>query len=33
VPGQWGMRLEDIVIATVDGPLAVNQVEHDLVCV
>jgi Xaa-Pro aminopeptidase len=33
VPGRWGMRLEDIVIATADGPLPVNEVEHDLVCV
>jgi Xaa-Pro aminopeptidase len=33
VPGKWGMRLEDIVIATADGPLAVNRVEHELVCV
>ncbi|MBI4884703.1 MAG: aminopeptidase P family protein [Actinobacteria bacterium] len=31
VPGSWGMRLEDIVVATADGPLAINQVDHDLV--
>jgi Xaa-Pro aminopeptidase len=31
--GRWGMRLEDIVIATADGPLACNTVEHDLVVV
>jgi Xaa-Pro aminopeptidase len=29
--GEWGMRLEDIVVATVDGPLAVNTVHHGLV--
>ncbi|MCE9623624.1 MAG: Xaa-Pro peptidase family protein [Actinomycetia bacterium] len=31
VPGKWGMRLEDIVVATDDGPLAMNRVNHDLV--
>jgi hypothetical protein len=25
------MRLEDIVVATADGPLAVNQVDHHLI--
>ncbi|MGD9793096.1 MAG: M24 family metallopeptidase [Acidimicrobiia bacterium] len=31
--GRWGMRLEDIVVATDDGPLAVNTVDHRLVVV
>jgi Xaa-Pro aminopeptidase len=31
VPGRWGMRLEDIVVATGEGPLALNRVRHDLV--
>lgn len=31
VPGAWGMRLEDIVVATDDGPLPMNCVNHDLV--
>ncbi|CAN5617150.1 Xaa-Pro peptidase family protein [soil metagenome] len=31
VPGAWGMRLEDIVVATDDGPLPMNRVNHDLV--
>jgi Xaa-Pro aminopeptidase len=31
VPGKWGMRLEDIVIATPDGPLPVNRSDHALV--
>jgi len=30
VPGQWGMRLEDIVVATVDGPRRLNNVGRDL---
>ena len=25
VPGRWGMRLEDIVVATDDGPIALNR--------
>ncbi len=29
--GRWGLRLEDIVVATEDGPLALNHVDHDLV--
>ncbi|MCP4225359.1 MAG: aminopeptidase P family protein [Actinomycetia bacterium] len=33
VAGQWGARLEDIVVATEDGPLALNQANHDLVVV
>ena len=33
VPGKWGMRLEDIVVATVDGPRALNNANHDLVVV
>jgi len=30
VPGSWGMRLEDIVVATADGPLPTNTVDHAL---
>lgn len=33
VPGAWGMRLEDIVVATDDGPLPMNRVNHDLVVI
>jgi Xaa-Pro aminopeptidase len=33
LPGRWGMRLEDIVVATDDGPLAVNEADHTLVTV
>ncbi|MEY2570038.1 MAG: hypothetical protein QOE63_388 [Acidimicrobiaceae bacterium] len=33
LPGRWGMRLEDIVVATDDGPLAVNDADHTLVTV
>lgn len=31
VPGMWGMRLEDIVIATDDGPVSLNNSDHSLV--
>lgn len=30
VPGKWGMRLEDIVVATDDGPVRMNNANHDL---
>lgn len=30
VPGRWGMRLEDIVVATNDGPRPMNNVDHRL---
>ena len=33
VAGRWGMRLEDIVVATDDGPMPVNRVDHSLVLV
>ena len=33
IPGRWGMRLEDIVVATPDGPDALNASDHDLVVV
>ena len=33
VSGRWGMRLEDIVVATDAGPLAVNDADHDLISV
>lgn len=29
--GKWGMRLEDIVVATNDGPLPMNVARHELV--
>jgi Xaa-Pro aminopeptidase len=29
--GRWGMRLEDIVVATDDGPLPMNVANHELV--
>ena len=31
VPGKWGMRLEDIVVASNDGPVALNFANHALV--
>ena len=31
IPGRFGMRLEDIVVATANGPLPMNTVSHDLV--
>ena len=31
VPGRWGMRLEDIVVATDDGPRPLNISDHSLV--
>lgn len=31
VPGRWGMRLEDIVVATEDGPLPMTCADHSLV--
>ena len=33
VPGKWGMRLEDIVVATDDGPRRLNNSDHSLVSV
>lgn len=30
IPGRWGMRLEDIVVATADGPRRLNTVDHRL---
>jgi Xaa-Pro aminopeptidase len=32
-PGEWGLRIEDIVVATEAGPLALNRADHDLVVV
>jgi Xaa-Pro aminopeptidase len=32
-PGQWGARIEDIVVVTGDGAISVNQQPHDLVVV
>lgn len=31
VPGRFGFRLEDIVVAAVDGPDPLNRADHDLV--
>ena len=31
VTGEYGMRLEDIVVATDDGPMALNHARHELV--
>jgi Xaa-Pro aminopeptidase len=31
IGGRWGMRLEDIVVATADGPRALNCADHRLV--
>jgi Xaa-Pro aminopeptidase len=33
VPGRWGVRLEDIVVAAASGPDALNTVDHGLVTV
>jgi Xaa-Pro aminopeptidase len=33
VPGKWGARLEDIVIATDHGPMALNHADRRLVVV
>tara|TARA_B100000745_G_scaffold248620_1_gene170677 strand:- start:1519 stop:2589 length:1071 start_codon:yes stop_codon:yes gene_type:complete len=33
VPDSWGARLEDIVVATVDGPDAMNRIDHGLAVV
>ena len=33
IPGRWGMRLEDIVVATPQGPRALNHADHNLVVV
>ncbi|MEO6626934.1 MAG: Xaa-Pro peptidase family protein [Aquihabitans sp.] len=32
-PGRWGMRLEDIVVATTAGPDSLNRADHALVVV
>jgi len=31
--GRWGIRLEDIVVATANGPETMNVVDHSLVVV
>jgi Xaa-Pro aminopeptidase len=33
LPGRWGARIEDIVIVTTDGALAVNERPHELTVV
>lgn len=33
VPGRWGMRLEDIVVATERGPVPMNTADHGLAVV
>lgn len=30
IPGRWGARIEDIVVATEEGPLSLNTADHDL---
>ncbi|MEE8330810.1 MAG: aminopeptidase P family protein [Acidimicrobiia bacterium] len=32
-PGEWGMRIEDVVVATDDGPRNLNMASHELVVV
>ena len=33
LPGRWGIRLEDIVVATDEGPVPCNEADHSLVVV
>ncbi len=33
VPGTWGARLEDIVVATDEGPDPLNRIDHGLAVV
>jgi len=33
VPGKWGMRLEDIVVAADTGPMPINEADHGLAVV
>jgi Xaa-Pro aminopeptidase len=33
LPGRWGMRLEDIVVATTEGPRPLNRSDHRLVSI
>ncbi len=33
VPGRWGARLEDIVVAAADGPISLNLADHGLAVV
>ena len=33
VPGAWGARLEDIVVATDEGPDPLNHIDHGLAVV
>lgn len=33
IPGKWGMRLEDIAAATIDGPVQFNNSDHHLISV
>jgi Xaa-Pro aminopeptidase len=33
ISGKWGMRLEDIAVATPDGPRSLNNSNHDLISV
>ncbi len=33
VPDRWGARLEDIVVATADGPDSMNRADHRLAVV
>ena len=31
IEGRWGMRLEDIVVATPEGPRPLNESDHALI--
>jgi Xaa-Pro aminopeptidase len=33
LPGRFGLRLEDIVVATTDGPLRLNNAPRDIAIV
>jgi len=33
VPGRFGLRLEDIVVASIDGPVRLNHASRDLAAV
>jgi Xaa-Pro aminopeptidase len=33
LPGRFGLRIEDIVVATTEGPRSLNRADHDLTVV